>query len=195
MKTRNLPSFTARDKINPALSHKRDSGHGQRPARRRWAWPAGKSRAILSGYRRVSIKNIRAPNAAPDRRSNEARMKLDGARPDGLRGVFGRRLAMAARVAGRRAGSANISRFSATACRILPTRPQPGFLMASNLHDLPDSPCIGVCSTLFDDICKGCGRTALEVSNWVFMSDDEKRAVWARIEREGTAMRFQPRRG
>ncbi|HTR10413.1 MAG TPA: DUF1289 domain-containing protein [Paraburkholderia sp.] len=62
--------------------------------------------------------------------------------------------------------------------------------MASNLHDLPDSPCIGVCSTLFDDICKGCGRTAVEVSNWVFLSDAEKRAVWERIEREGTAMRF-----
>ncbi len=63
--------------------------------------------------------------------------------------------------------------------------------MASNLHDLPDSPCIGVCSTLFDEVCKGCGRTATEVSNWVFLSDDEKRAVWERISREGTAMRFQ----
>jgi uncharacterized protein len=29
------------------------------------------------------------------------------------------------------------------------------------------------------------------VSNWVFMSDDEKLVVWARIEREGTAMRFR----
>jgi len=66
--------------------------------------------------------------------------------------------------------------------------------MASNLHDLPDSPCIGVCSTLFDDICKGCGRTAMEVANWVFMSDEEKRAVWKRIESEGTAMRFQKTR-
>ncbi|PRF94730.1 DUF1289 domain-containing protein [Burkholderia multivorans] len=63
--------------------------------------------------------------------------------------------------------------------------------MASNLHDLPDSPCIGVCSTLFDEVCKGCGRTATEVSNWVFMSDDEKRAVWGRITHEGTAMRFR----
>lgn len=63
--------------------------------------------------------------------------------------------------------------------------------MASNLHALPDSPCIGVCSTLFDEVCKGCGRTATEVSNWVFMSDTEKRAVWERIEREGTAMRFR----
>ncbi len=53
-----------------------------------------------------------------------------------------------------------------------------------------DSPCIGICSTLFDEICKGCGRTALEVSNWVVMTDDEKHAVWARIQAEGTAMRF-----
>jgi predicted Fe-S protein YdhL (DUF1289 family) len=28
------------------------------------------------------------------------------------------------------------------------------------------------------------------VSNWVFMTDDEKRAVWERITRDGTAMRF-----
>jgi uncharacterized protein len=62
--------------------------------------------------------------------------------------------------------------------------------MASNLHDLPDSPCIGVCSTLFDDVCKGCGRMAGEVSNWVFLSDAEKLAIWERITREGTAMRF-----
>ncbi|MFJ2991047.1 DUF1289 domain-containing protein [Pandoraea sp. NPDC087047] len=60
----------------------------------------------------------------------------------------------------------------------------------SELHDRPDSPCIGVCSTLFDDVCKGCGRTAHEVSNWVFFSDQEKAAVWERITREGTAMRF-----
>jgi predicted Fe-S protein YdhL (DUF1289 family) len=73
-------------------------------------------------------------------------------------------------------------------CRIAAS-PLPKRLM-SNLHDLPDSPCIGVCSTLFDDVCKGCGRTAVEVSNWVFLSDEEKRAVWERIAREGTAMRF-----
>ncbi|CAJ7158909.1 fe-s protein [Burkholderia pseudomallei] len=63
--------------------------------------------------------------------------------------------------------------------------------MTSNLHDKPDSPCIGVCSTLFDEVCKGCGRTALEVADWVFMTDAEKQAVWERITREGTAMRFQ----
>ncbi|WP_186179992.1 DUF1289 domain-containing protein [Burkholderia gladioli] len=63
--------------------------------------------------------------------------------------------------------------------------------MSSNLHDNPDSPCIGVCSTLFDDVCKGCGRTAFEVANWVFMSEEEKAAVWERITLDGTAMRFK----
>jgi len=53
-----------------------------------------------------------------------------------------------------------------------------------------DSPCIGICSTLFDDICQGCGRTAIEVCNWVFMTPEEKQATWTRITTEGTAMRF-----
>jgi predicted Fe-S protein YdhL (DUF1289 family) len=53
-----------------------------------------------------------------------------------------------------------------------------------------DSPCIGICSTLFDDICQGCGRTALEVCNWVFMTPEEKHAIWTRITQEATAMRF-----
>ncbi len=49
----------------------------------------------------------------------------------------------------------------------------------------PDTPCVAVCSTLFDDICRGCGRTAHEVSNWVSMTEAEKAAVWERITREG----------
>jgi len=48
-----------------------------------------------------------------------------------------------------------------------------------------DSPCVAVCSTLYDDICRGCGRTAMEVANWVFMSDAEKQAVWQRIRAQG----------
>ncbi|KAJ8136518.1 hypothetical protein OY671_010269 [Metschnikowia pulcherrima] len=62
----------------------------------------------------------------------------------------------------------------------------------AKLSDRPDSPCIGICSTLFDEICQGCGRTAAEVSNWVFYSDEEKQVIWERITREGTARRFQP---
>ncbi|QWD67046.1 DUF1289 domain-containing protein [Polynucleobacter sp. MWH-Aus1W21] len=54
-----------------------------------------------------------------------------------------------------------------------------------------DSPCIGVCTTLYDEICQGCGRTLGEVSNWVFFSQEEKDSVWKRIRAEGTATRFQ----
>lgn len=32
-----------------------------------------------------------------------------------------------------------------------------GAPMASMLHDVPDSPGVGVCSTPFDDVCNGCG--------------------------------------
>ena len=53
-------------------------------------------------------------------------------------------------------------------------------------HDSePDSPCVAVCSTLFDDICRGCGRTVMEVSEWVTMTPEQKRAVWVRIRAEG----------
>lgn len=40
-----------------------------------------------------------------------------------------------------------------------------------------DTGCIGVCSTLFDAVCKGCGRTAYEVDNWVFLTPEEKEAA------------------
>ena len=61
----------------------------------------------------------------------------------------------------------------------------------TRLSDRPDSPCIGICSTRFDEVCQGCGRTAAEVSNWVFYSEAEKQAIWERITREGTAWRFR----
>ena len=48
-----------------------------------------------------------------------------------------------------------------------------------------DTPCVGVCSTLYDEICRGCGRTAAEVSNWVFFTEAEKRVVWERITAQG----------
>jgi predicted Fe-S protein YdhL (DUF1289 family) len=40
-----------------------------------------------------------------------------------------------------------------------------------------DTGCIGVCSTLFDAVCKGCGRTAYEVDNWVFLTEEEREAA------------------
>ncbi|HUH58708.1 MAG TPA: DUF1289 domain-containing protein [Candidimonas sp.] len=48
-----------------------------------------------------------------------------------------------------------------------------------------DSPCIAVCTTLYDDICRGCGRTAMEVANWVFLDDAEKQQVRERITQQG----------
>ncbi|QDH83658.1 hypothetical protein [Achromobacter phage Motura] len=49
----------------------------------------------------------------------------------------------------------------------------------------PDSPCVGVCSTLYTEICNGCGRTYMEAANWVFMDEEEKDKVWIRITAEG----------
>jgi predicted Fe-S protein YdhL (DUF1289 family) len=55
----------------------------------------------------------------------------------------------------------------------------------------PDAPCIAICSTSQgDDVCKGCGRRFEEVQHWPSYSPGEKRAVWHRIVREGTAWRF-----
>jgi uncharacterized protein len=49
----------------------------------------------------------------------------------------------------------------------------------------PDTPCVAVCSTTFDDICRGCGRTYIEVAHWVSMSDQDKELVWQRITAQG----------
>ena len=38
--------------------------------------------------------------------------------------------------------------------------------------------------------CKGCGRTYVEVANWVFMTEDEREVVWKRIDADGTAWRY-----
>lgn len=48
-----------------------------------------------------------------------------------------------------------------------------------------DSPCVAICSTLYDDICRGCGRTAMEVAEWVFLTPEEKKQVWIRIKAQG----------
>jgi uncharacterized protein len=49
----------------------------------------------------------------------------------------------------------------------------------------PDTPCVAVCTTTFDEVCRGCGRTVAEVADWVFMSEHEKERVWIRITAEG----------
>lgn len=46
------------------------------------------------------------------------------------------------------------------------------------------TPCIGICSTTSfgDKICRGCKRYNFEVINWNSYSEQEKRAVFARID-------------
>jgi predicted Fe-S protein YdhL (DUF1289 family) len=54
----------------------------------------------------------------------------------------------------------------------------------------PDSPCIGQCSTTYgDDVCKGCGRTYLEVINWIMFDEQQKAQVWRRLEQIGLGSR------
>ena len=45
------------------------------------------------------------------------------------------------------------------------------------------TPCVGLCSTVYGDtVCRGCKRFHHEVINWNGYDDDEKRAVWLRLE-------------
>ncbi len=44
------------------------------------------------------------------------------------------------------------------------------------------SPCIGVCQLdAARQICRGCGRTIAEIAAWPNLSDDERRAILARL--------------
>lgn len=51
----------------------------------------------------------------------------------------------------------------------------------------PDSPCIGLCSTTYTELCRGCGRHFLEVANWNGMTDEEKEVIWQRLEKQSAA--------
>jgi predicted Fe-S protein YdhL (DUF1289 family) len=46
----------------------------------------------------------------------------------------------------------------------------------SETKERPDTPCVAVCSTTFDEICRGCGRTVTEVADWVFMNAEQKKS-------------------
>lgn len=55
----------------------------------------------------------------------------------------------------------------------------------NNIRQKRDTPCVGVCNTLYVDVCQGCGRTAQEESNWSILTNEEKDAVWRRIIGQG----------
>jgi predicted Fe-S protein YdhL (DUF1289 family) len=62
---------------------------------------------------------------------------------------------------------------------------QAGIVEEAALPQRPDTPCVAVCSTTFDEICRGCGRSVVEVAHWVSMSAAEKEVVWQRITAQG----------
>ena len=39
------------------------------------------------------------------------------------------------------------------------------------------SPCVSICALDDDDICIGCQRSVAEITRWVSMDNDERRAV------------------
>jgi predicted Fe-S protein YdhL (DUF1289 family) len=53
----------------------------------------------------------------------------------------------------------------------------------------PDTPCVAVCSTTFDAVCRGCGRTVAEVAQWTILTATEKEEIWLRITVEGYPQR------
>ena len=61
----------------------------------------------------------------------------------------------------------------------------PGTAPGEPVPARPDTPCVAVCSTTFDDICRGCGRTVAEVAHWVSMAPEQKELVWRRILAQG----------
>lgn len=45
------------------------------------------------------------------------------------------------------------------------------------------SPCVNICR-MRDELCEGCGRTLGEIAEWSAASDDRRREILARIERD-----------
>ena len=61
---------------------------------------------------------------------------------------------------------------------------------------LPDpvvpSPCISICRMVAETaLCEGCFRTIPEIAGWGRMSDDERCAVWGRIDQRSAGARTQ----
>lgn len=49
--------------------------------------------------------------------------------------------------------------------------------MADDQLPEPKSPCISVCVLDEEDICQGCWRSAREITDWMTLNGDGKRAV------------------
>ncbi len=56
---------------------------------------------------------------------------------------------------------------------------------SNTLEITADSPCVGHCTTVLgDNVCRSCLRTFDEITRWVEMNEDERRAVNRRIATE-----------
>ncbi|CAI3946315.1 MAG: DUF1289 domain-containing protein [Alteromonas macleodii] len=44
------------------------------------------------------------------------------------------------------------------------------------------SPCVALCKLTEEDICIGCKRTIEEIINWRTYTDNQKKAVFTRLE-------------
>lgn len=59
-----------------------------------------------------------------------------------------------------------------------------------------DSPCVGHCTTVLgDNVCRSCLRTFDEITRWVEMNEDERRAVNLRIALQNNPPSFFPLSG
>ncbi len=57
-------------------------------------------------------------------------------------------------------------------------------------RDNTDSPCVGICSatSLGDEVCIGCGRTANEVIEWNTLTDEQKIIINLRLQHDEEAV-------
>ena len=57
------------------------------------------------------------------------------------------------------------------------------------------SPCILVCSMdTKTGYCFGCGRTSLEIGEWIDFSEDERRQIMAGLDKRLATIKRKPRR-
>lgn len=62
---------------------------------------------------------------------------------------------------------------------------QKGSQVTTSNAERPDSPCVGVCTTLYDENCRACGRHYIEVANWNQLDQAKKDEIWSRISAHG----------
>ncbi len=60
----------------------------------------------------------------------------------------------------------------------------------------PLSPCVGICELdEAERLCIGCGRTVLEISNWLKLDEAERQAIWDELPARLEACTAAGRRG